>query len=59
MTFDPFKIVKEIQKGLRGLSKKAGKSGNPKFKEIEKRLKEIDEKLEEKFSDKQGDEENK
>jgi len=47
---DPFKVAKEVQKGLKGLTKKLEKSKNPKLKEMEKRLKEIDGKMEKEFN---------
>lgn len=52
MTADPFKLAKGLQKGLKGLAKKLGKSKNPKFQEMKKRLLEIDKKVEEKFEEK-------
>ncbi|MFH1652622.1 MAG: hypothetical protein ABIE74_01045 [Pseudomonadota bacterium] len=47
---DLLKIVKEVQKGIKRLTKKLEKSNNPKLKEMEKRFKEIDEKLAREFN---------
>lgn len=47
------KVVNKLQQGLKDLSKKLGKFKNPKFKEMEKRVKEINNKMKEKFNPRQ------
>lgn len=49
MTADPFKLIKEVQKGLKKLSEKFVKAKNPNFRKMGKRLSEIDTKMSEKF----------
>lgn len=47
------KLVNKFQQGLKELSEKLGKFKNPKFKEMEKRIKKINNKIKEKFSPRQ------
>ena len=50
MTTNPSQWIKGVQKGLKKLSEKLGKAKNPNFREMGKRLSEIDTKLSEKFA---------
>ena len=47
------KLIEQLQQGLKGLSKKLGKSKNLKIQEMNKRIKEIGNKIKEKFNPKQ------
>ncbi len=53
MTSDPFKIVREVQKGIEWLAKKTENSKHPNLQEIHKRLEELGEKLGREFKKKE------